>query len=38
MNLYTEEKQSYRCTNQTYGYQGRREGAGLGLTYTHHYI
>ena len=28
MNLSTEQKQSYRCRKQTYGYQGVRWGWG----------
>ena len=26
MNLFTKQKQSYRCRKQTYGYQGVRGG------------
>ena len=29
MNLSTKQKQSYRCREQTYGYQGVRAGGGI---------
>ena len=31
MNLFTKQKQTHRLTEQTYDYQGRREGDRLGI-------